>query len=84
MTLEEQTQLLNDLIRENTDVTIKEFLSVMAEIEAIRKNAPKPKKGPTVEEVIEAANKILAEKPKPIYKTTEAERKYYQALRIRR
>lgn len=83
MTIEEQTKLINDLIHENADATIKDFMSVMSEIEAVRRTAPRRQTVPTVEQVIEAANRILAEKPKPVYKATQKERKYYHTFRFR-
>lgn len=85
MTLEEQTKLIDDLIRENSDVTIKEFIDLKCELEAIH-NAPQPKvkKGPTVHEVIDERERMLLDQPKPVYKTTHDERKYYHRFSFRR
>lgn len=85
MTLEEQTKLIDDLIRENSDVTIKEFIELKCELEGIQ-NAPKAKvkKGPTVQEVIDERERMLLDQPKPIYKTRHDERKYYHRFSFRR
>lgn len=76
MTLADKTKLINDLIRENPDATIKDFLECMVELTGIARAAPPP----TIEETITAAEEVL-KKSRGRWKTDE--RKYGQTYLIR-
>lgn len=56
MTIMYQTKLIDDLIKENPDVTIKDFLETREEIRAVYKATEKMK----YSELIEAIDKTLA------------------------
>lgn len=76
MTLEEQNHLINDLIRENPDTTIKDFLDLKTEISGIAAITPKP----TIEEAIIAVEVVVNKEKR---RRRDQERKYGQTYKFR-
>lgn len=89
MTLEDQKKLIDEMIAENTDATIKEFMELKAEIQGIIQAVPE-----NISTHVEKCNEnteglknfgTVNDKPnvQPKYKTTKTERKYYKINHIR-